>query len=442
MVLALLGCGEVLAVQAQEHKGQRQKNPQAVAEILAGARKVANAAWWGFDEKDSTRFLQAAINSGAKKVVVSNMGRDWVITPIALASDQEIFFEPGVVVTAKKGQFHGTHDSLFKARDKENISIGGYGATLRMQKPDYMSKEYKKAQWRTGIYLDSCSNVNIYGLTIRDTGGDGVYLGDAGRGYSDNVTIKDIIFDNNYRQGISVISVENLVIENCLFKDTSGTGPAAGIDLEPDGPKARLINVVIRNCIAENNQGPGFVVSVGKLDSKSKDVSILFENCYVKSSARMEGPAIPRGLEVSGPKDDGPKAHIEFRNCHVENTQTYGALILDMSSANANIRFLNCTWKNVANGQLPEKWWQERTRNVPIMLWLRGKVWSTKPGGVQFIDCVVRDDQDRPFIIYWGQGEDAPALHEVKGNFTAKNPNGVRVDLGSDLSGVKLRINE
>ena len=57
--------GAIPAIQAQDYRGnwQRQKNPQAVAEVLAGTREVANAAWWGFDEKDSTRFLQAAINS-------------------------------------------------------------------------------------------------------------------------------------------------------------------------------------------------------------------------------------------------------------------------------------------------------------------------------------------------------------------------------------------
>lgn len=431
--------GLVPSLHAQDYRGnwERQKNPQAVAEVLGGTREVANAAWWGFDQKDSTRFLQAAINSRAKKVVVSNMGHDWVITPITLASDQEIFFEPGVVVTAKKGAFHGTHDSLFKAMDTKNITIGGYGATLRMQKQDYMSEQYKKAEWRSGIYLDSCINVNIYGLTIRDTGGDGVYLGSTGKGYGSNVTVKDIVFDNNYRQGISVISAENLLIENCVLKNTSGTGPAAGIDLEPDNPADRLVNVVVRNCVAENNQGPGFAVGTTKLSSESKDLSILFENCYIKSSAHMQGQH-GRGIEVSGPNDDGPQGSIEFRNCHTENTQVFGVRLFDLSASNAKIRFANCTLKNVANGPWPE-WYGEVSR-VPIILWCRGR-WSTQPGGVEFVDCVVEDDQDRPFIAYEATFEDAPALYEIKGNITVRNRHGVRAALGSKLENVELRIN-
>ena len=42
MVLAILVCGGALAVQAQDYRGnwQRQKNPRAVAEGLAGTREI------------------------------------------------------------------------------------------------------------------------------------------------------------------------------------------------------------------------------------------------------------------------------------------------------------------------------------------------------------------------------------------------------------------
>ena len=35
-------------------------NPQAIKEVVEGKRGVANAAWWGFNEEDSTEALQAA----------------------------------------------------------------------------------------------------------------------------------------------------------------------------------------------------------------------------------------------------------------------------------------------------------------------------------------------------------------------------------------------
>ena len=76
------------------------KNPQAVVEVQAGKRAEANAAWWGFDEEDATEAIQAAIRSGAKRVIVPNVGKDWIVRPLQLASDQELVLEPGVVITA------------------------------------------------------------------------------------------------------------------------------------------------------------------------------------------------------------------------------------------------------------------------------------------------------------------------------------------------------
>ena len=83
------------------------KNPQAVEEVQSGKRLVANAAWWGFDEEDSTDTLQAAINSGAKTLVIPNMGMDWVVRPLTLAGEMELVLEPGVVVAAKRGEYRG-----------------------------------------------------------------------------------------------------------------------------------------------------------------------------------------------------------------------------------------------------------------------------------------------------------------------------------------------
>ena len=78
-------------------------NPQAVKEVAAGKRAVANAAWWGFDSADSTRFLHAAIDSGVPTVVAPYMGAEWITTPIKLRSHLELVFAPGVGVLANKG---------------------------------------------------------------------------------------------------------------------------------------------------------------------------------------------------------------------------------------------------------------------------------------------------------------------------------------------------
>ena len=114
------------------------KNLEAIADVQSGKTTVANAAWWGFNPEDATETLQAAIDSSAKRVVVPNMRADWIVRPIKLTGNQELIFEPGTVVSAKRGEYRGGGDSMFTAQDVENLTIRGYGATFRMWKQDYI----------------------------------------------------------------------------------------------------------------------------------------------------------------------------------------------------------------------------------------------------------------------------------------------------------------
>ncbi len=357
---------------AEEGTPGNFKNPIAVQEVLAGKRTAANAAWWGFDKDDSTAALQGAIDSGASKVIVPYMGSEWVVRPIKLTSNQEVSFEPGVVVIAKKGEFKNTGDCLFTAVNERNVTLTGYSATLKMQKKDYMSPAYKQGQWRMIISLGSCANVNISGLKFIDSGGDGLYIGESkDKIPCKDITIKDCVFDNNYRQGISVISVENLRINNCVFRNTSGHPPSAGIDFEPNRAENKLSNIVISNCISENNEGAGFVVSVRKLDSSSGKISVLFYKCYVTHCKW--------GLLVGTDSEQGPRGIVEFRDCVVSNTQESGMWVV-ASAYTFDVNFINC-----------------KTRNAPIVFQISRQD-DNKPGTIRLDNCYVYDSLNRPAL--------------------------------------------
>lgn len=212
-------------------------NERAIEEVEQGKRKVAYTSWWGFDPEDATEALQAAIDSS----------RPWVISrTIHLRSNQEIVFEKGIVVEAKQGAFLGKGDCLFLAALQRNITPIGYGATLRMRRLDYTKLPYEKAEWRHALSTRSCENVRVYGLTLASSGGDGIYLGVAKRSIPcRKIHIKDVVCIDNYRQGISVISAENVLMENVVMRDTGGTPPMAGIDFEPNESTERLSNIVM-----------------------------------------------------------------------------------------------------------------------------------------------------------------------------------------------------
>ena len=422
-----------------------EPNKQLVQEVEQGEREVANAVWWGFDEKDSTEFLQKAIRSPAKKIVIPYVGRPWIIRPLKLRGNLELVLEPGVLLLAKKGEFRGKNASLFTATSQENITIRGYGATLRMRKKDYQHAPYEKAEWRMGIMLLGCKNVRLEGLRIESSGGDGIYLGSSEkRHWCEDVVIRNCTCDDNHRQGISVISAENLLIENCVLSNTRGTPPEAGIDFEPDSPHDRIVHCTVRNCLLENNAGNAILVYLRNLNQSSQAVSLRFENCLGRmgsaagmTPADFTGPEMrgESGIAIGAVRDEGPPGLIEFVHCTSENTGRGGLRIYDKSAKGVQVRFVNCRWSNCWVASYPE----HSGPRVPIAFRLNKHSVTTQPGGVEFVHCSIYGDRDSPTLLYRTDQPGRP-LADVKGTITVHNRFGVRADFGEKPVDVSLQL--
>ena len=349
--------------------------------------------------------------------------------------------ESGAVITAKRGEYRGRGDTVFSARDVENIVIRGYGAKIRMQKEDYIVGkvlvdfgwerwfgQYEKAEWRTPLSFYGCSNVKVYGLALCDSGGDGIYIaGGKGAKYCRDVYLRDVVCDNNYRQGISIISVDGLLVENGTFSNTWGTPPSSGVDIEPDTPDEVIKNVIFRNCNFTDNHGDGIEIFLANLKPESGEVSILFENCRVTSSRGS-------GIRVTKVGDGGPDGLIEFRNCTVENTEGFGLKVQDKSADRARVRFVNCSMRNVAINRMYQGAW------APIWLHLFKTEQTTKFGGIDFANCHVDDDRDRPVIVM-EESESDLGVFDVTGDIHVRNSAGVREDLGDKREDVTLSLN-
>jgi S-formylglutathione hydrolase FrmB len=416
------------------------KNPQAVEEVRAGKCSDANAAWWGFDPDDATESLQAAIDSGAKKVVVPNMNQDWVVRPLRLAGNQELVLEEGVVIAAKRGEYRGGGDSVFTAINIDNVTIRGYGATIRMHKEDYIVGlvlkdlgwqrwygQYPKAEWRMALAIRGCSNVKVLGLTLCDSGGDGIYVDGAGdRICSSNVYVKDVVCDNNYRQGFSVISVDGLTVEDSVFKNTWGTPPSAGVDIEPDAPKQKVKGVVFRNCRFEDNYADGILIFLANQGAGSDDISILFDHCRVSSRRGS-------GIRVTRIHDDGPRGLIEFRNCVVEHTEAYGLTVQTKAADRARVRFVGCAVRDAARDRNFQGPW------APV--WLR----PSEPekvkrfGGIDFVDCVVEDRRARAAVQIQPEPGAVP-LSDITGAIRVTGGAKGEWNPGPNAQGVSLKV--
>lgn len=399
-----------------------EKNPARVAEVVAGQRAEANAAWWGFEENDATACLQAAIDSPARKVVVPNVGKPWIVShTIRLRSNLELELRPGVVVLAMKGKFLGGGECLMAARDCENITLHGDGATLQMRKEDYTKPPYAKAEWRHTLSFSGCTGVKISGLTLRESGGDGLYLGTtAKQHFCKDVHVQHVACEKNHRQGISVIGAENLVIEDSRFLDTRGTAPEAGIDLEPDEPEDRLVNCVIRRCVSAGNAGGGLLVYLKPLTATSADVSVRFEDCHVSHC--------DFGLGVGAVGDDGPGGQIEFAGIEVHNTTGPGVLVFDKSAKRAAVRLFNCQAIDTAQKE-----------GSPIDFHLSRSQLTTAPGGITLAQCRIVDQQDRPFLV-GGDKQKKYSLSNLHGRLEYQGPGEPRMELGPQPTEIDLQV--
>ena len=241
----------------------------------APAAGEARAEAWGYDAADSTDALQAALDSGARRLVISRQAGPWVVSrTLALPSDLELVFEEGAELKAAPGAFLKNTDMLLKARRCTNLVLRGRGV-VTMLRSEYQGRPdiYPPGEHRHTLGLFGCENVRIEDLTLRESGGDGIYV----NGCRD-VVIAGVVLDGHHRQGMSVISAENLLLTNSVIRNTRGTAPQCGIDFEPNGPDERLVNCRVADCRFENNAESGINVSL-VLTSQSVPVDIVVERC-------------------------------------------------------------------------------------------------------------------------------------------------------------------
>ena len=98
---------------------------------------------FGWDPEDSTRFIQAALDSDAPVIILDRQSGPWMTLPLWARSNKKIVFEPGVELQAKKGAFLGKRDYLFSVDGVTNVTlIGSGGARMKMHKSDYQKPPY------------------------------------------------------------------------------------------------------------------------------------------------------------------------------------------------------------------------------------------------------------------------------------------------------------
>jgi polygalacturonase len=211
------------------------------------------------DGTDDTAAIQAAIDavagSGGTVLVpdgvylVDAVGKH----RLKLKSRMTLSLAPGATLKAKPNDAEGY--AVLSISGASDVTV--VGGTLEGDRHEHVGTT---GEWGMGVRIDGgAKRITLSGVTARHMWGDGFYVHGA-----NGVLLCSVTADHNRRQGLSVIAVDGLVVAGSVFKNTAGTRPGSGIDLEPDQTTEAIANVRIQDSQFLNNVGPGLLIDGGK----------------------------------------------------------------------------------------------------------------------------------------------------------------------------------
>ena len=124
--------------------------------------------------------------------------------------------------------------SIIKIENNKNVTIKNGIIKGDKNQHDYDSVN-SSHQWGIGIDIRGSKDIMLDNIEIYETTGDGVYVANiqgSNKIYVENVTIKNMNIHDCRRQGISIISGDNINIYNNEIHNIKGNSPQAAIDLE------------------------------------------------------------------------------------------------------------------------------------------------------------------------------------------------------------------
>ena len=399
----------------------------AIALSLCGAGTMSHGATdgvkvssFGFDAEDSTEIIQRALDSGARTLVFDRQAGPWITRPLVARSNQELVFEDGVELLAKKGEFHGIRDYLFRCEGVSNLVIRGLGpkgGTFRMHKRDYQKPPYARSEWRYTLRLCGVENVHVENMRFVSSGGDGIVIGAWKGKSSKNVVIRNCVCDDNHRQGISLCGGEDILIENTILSNTCGTPPQAGIDFEPDHPHEKLARITLRNVLSKNNAGCGFDFYFANMRDWSEPVSITLDNC------RAEGNRTSVSLTADNKHDSGVvKGCVLFKGCVFAGARTRAVNVCGIPSGAVDVGFTDCVISNAVPGA-----------KTPDVTFSAGTPRQGAPDGVTLKNLTVYQPTNRPWFAV-GHAAFGPAPRQIAGDVTVVAPDGARTNVALDAA--------
>lgn len=385
-----------------------------------------------WDPVDATKNIQSAIDRAVPpaRIILHGSPTPWYVSDtIEINKDNiEIRILSGAKLMAKEGGFTATNASMFRIRGN-NVKMNGYVngvdasdgmATLEMRKADYQNPPYTPSGSRHCISVQGADNPIIQGFKLLRSGGDGITVnkvpGANPANHPYNVVIRDVICDDNHRQGISVISADTLTVTDCIFKNTIGTAPQSGLDIEPSVATDVLKEIKFVNCSFINNAGNNVEINLRELVGAGlTPVDITFEGCLMD-----DGPNNGMAFFSLNP-DTGPTGTILVNNATISNMglsglrfSAWGVDRVDITMS--DVWLVNCGFDD-----------NNLSVRAPI-LWGTEQATVRKHGDVAFInDCRIiesypRSDLPRNTLVWANLNVQRVGVKDITGAIVVHRP--------------------
>ncbi|MEM7657101.1 MAG: right-handed parallel beta-helix repeat-containing protein, partial [Bacteroidota bacterium] len=374
------------------------------------------ASSFGYQPTNATTAFQDAINAPFDTVIIDLQSADWWVEPSSFFNleDKVIWFQPGVQLRALPGEFNDPFACLIRLVNAQSIEIIAYDAVLSMNQPEYL--QFNDSEYRHVLSMTNCSDILIQGGTYRDSGGDGIYVGGEsafGLGYCKDVVIENVRCLNNYRQGMSITSAEDMLVRHSLFADTEGTLPEAGVDIEPYQLDQRIINLAFESCTFTRNGWAGIAVALFEMDSTSPPVSIRFSDCYLKDNHRPGNTYAPAEIFFSADEWSPVQGEVLFERCFIDGSE-WSAMYSRKSADAYHVTFRDCAFQDVSRA--------DSAFNEPIFLEVPDYA-APSPylGGFEFDEVFISQARDVPFFRIYGWST-LPGIQDLQGSFHLQQP--------------------
>lgn len=189
------------------------------------------------------------------------------------------------------------------------------------------------------ISLNGASEITFKNCIFKGFRGDGVYLGSGAvagsERHNENIHFENCIFDgveNQNRNAISVIDVDGLTIERCIFKNVTAPNMPGAIDIEPNSYNFAVIrNIVIRKNKFKNIGGNTGAISLffplGQSQLLNPVRNITIANNSIESTKDTQSGIFARQLNTADITTQTAEMNLKIVDNSVSGANNFGIFL-------------------------------------------------------------------------------------------------------------------